>query len=339
MSTLKFGPEWMRNASSQSKPSGADGGFDGEQPPNSDTWEGAPRSTLRDNPFKYSREMMLELFVPSDVADGFIVNEIVFSGESLAPVCLTELTEKENEILAGPINSGSAKRYNNASNAGNAGQYQSSRQQSSLSYHHPRNGNVGRSGSNGMYATPRARARDSIVRSSGSQSHGAASDPVVGEELAFSNAHGNDNPDNNLWAHQSIARSSVGTFGADGIFRLGGDDDDGGEPLESNPLEDGVGGGDDPSSRNSDIRGDPAGTANGGWARNRAAGDPASAASAANLQLQQQQPSTFRERQLVERAEQLKWWYRDPQGELQGPFSTSHMQEWHALGYFPADLQ
>ncbi|KAJ1769663.1 AP-2 complex subunit sigma [Coemansia sp. RSA 1813] len=354
MSTMKFGPQWMRNASSQTKPPGA-----GEQPSFGGTLEGVSGSDPRNvpvddtttaaavpNPLRYSREMMLELFTPSDLADGFIVNEIVFSSESLVPVCFTEPSEKEHELLAGPINSGSAKRYNNASSASNASHYQPGRQQSSLNYQ-PRNGNMGRSSSNGMYTTPRARARDSMARSSGSRLHGADSGPVVGEELAFGgSSHSvSDGPDSSsLWAHQSIARSSVGTFGADGIFRLGGDDDDGGEPLESHPQKDGARGGGSPASRSSGMRGDPASAADGSWAWGKAAGEPVAAvaatASAAGLQQQQQQqPSLFQENQLVEHAEQLKWWYRDPQGELQGPFTTSHMQEWHVLGYFPADLQ
>ncbi|KAJ2557613.1 AP-2 complex subunit sigma [Coemansia sp. RSA 1933] len=364
MSTLKFGPEWMRNASSQSKPPGVGGSFDGEQPPNGNTWDAGPGadpnsggnnsslayvapSTAVPNSFRYSHVTMLGLFKQSDRADGFTVNEIVFSDECLMPVCLSDYSEKEHEVLAGPINSGSAKRFNSASNTANAGHYQSGRQQSSLNYHHhPRNSSSGRGSTNGTYANPRARARDSIVRSSGSRSHGVASDSVTGEELAFGGsshlvgAHDSDGHDSSLWAHQPIARSNVGTFGTDGFFRLGGDDgDDGGEPLESHPLECHPleGGGDTPSSRNSGLRSDLAGAANGGWAWNKAVDEPS--ASAAGLQLQQQQSSLLQERHLVERAEQLQWWYRDPQGEIQGPFSTSHMQEWHALGYFPTDLQ
>jgi len=32
------------------------------------------------------------------------------------------------------------------------------------------------------------------------------------------------------------------------------------------------------------------------------------------------------------------WWYRDPQGVVQGPFSTSEMRHWQQCGYFQADL-
>jgi PERQ amino acid-rich with GYF domain-containing protein len=33
-----------------------------------------------------------------------------------------------------------------------------------------------------------------------------------------------------------------------------------------------------------------------------------------------------------------KWYYRDPQGEVQGPFLTSEMAEWHKQGYFTPNL-
>lgn len=33
-----------------------------------------------------------------------------------------------------------------------------------------------------------------------------------------------------------------------------------------------------------------------------------------------------------------KWFYRDPQGEVQGPFMASEMAEWHKQGYFAPNL-
>merc|ERR1740123_1883 len=32
------------------------------------------------------------------------------------------------------------------------------------------------------------------------------------------------------------------------------------------------------------------------------------------------------------------WWYCDPQGVVQGPFSTNEMRHWNTLGYFSPDL-
>ncbi|XP_044147965.1 GRB10-interacting GYF protein 2 isoform X2 [Bufo gargarizans] len=35
---------------------------------------------------------------------------------------------------------------------------------------------------------------------------------------------------------------------------------------------------------------------------------------------------------------QQKWYYKDPQGEIQGPFSNREMAEWYQAGYFPITL-
>lgn len=35
---------------------------------------------------------------------------------------------------------------------------------------------------------------------------------------------------------------------------------------------------------------------------------------------------------------QDKWYYQDPQGDLQGPFSSSEMAEWFRAGYFTVTL-
>ena len=33
-----------------------------------------------------------------------------------------------------------------------------------------------------------------------------------------------------------------------------------------------------------------------------------------------------------------KWLYKDPQGEIQGPFSANDMKKWYEAGYFTMDL-
>merc|ERR1719427_2279166 len=37
--------------------------------------------------------------------------------------------------------------------------------------------------------------------------------------------------------------------------------------------------------------------------------------------------------------QQVKWFYRDPQGHIQGVFSKEQMSEWHSAGYFKNDLE
>ncbi|OMH84826.1 GYF domain-containing protein mpd2 [Zancudomyces culisetae] len=42
---------------------------------------------------------------------------------------------------------------------------------------------------------------------------------------------------------------------------------------------------------------------------------------------------------VAERLDEAQWYYRDPKGKLQGPFSGFNMQEWFEAGYFPNELQ
>jgi hypothetical protein len=44
------------------------------------------------------------------------------------------------------------------------------------------------------------------------------------------------------------------------------------------------------------------------------------------------------ERQGVQRVVETKWFYRDPQGQEQGPFSNEEMVEWFHHGYFTMQL-
>ncbi|KAJ2853731.1 hypothetical protein J3B02_003005, partial [Coemansia erecta] len=60
---------------------------------------------------RYTHEMMLQLFKPQDITHDFVASEHVFSSAPLEPVSLTEPSAKEQDLLAGPINSGSSKRY------------------------------------------------------------------------------------------------------------------------------------------------------------------------------------------------------------------------------------
>ena len=48
--------------------------------------------------------------------------------------------------------------------------------------------------------------------------------------------------------------------------------------------------------------------------------------------------SSSLERQGVQREVETKWFYRDPQGQEQGPFSNEEMVEWFHHGYFTMQL-
>ncbi|KAJ2368124.1 kinesin-like protein [Coemansia sp. RSA 2610] len=275
----------------------------------------------------YTHEQMLELFRPQPIADDFIVNDCVFSDHSLSPVCMSELSAKEQEILSGPVNSIVSRRYNPA--------------QHSAAHSHARNGLSQRSNGHASLSGPRARPRDGDRSASFHAFELAAgSEYPYAANLAPDGLDADRNADS-LWADQSIVRDNVGSFGADGVFRMGSSADDADLLERPSPRN---------SSRGDALRGPsayssrtaspavatsratasksppdhPSGAAADGWAWNDLAGPPSSAA---------------QQRVLAERAERIKWCYRDPQGNTQGPFSTAHMQEWCSAGYFPAELQ
>ncbi|KAJ2347686.1 kinesin-like protein, partial [Coemansia sp. RSA 2618] len=243
----------------------------------------------------YTHEEMLGMFRPQEVSQDFVVNDCVFTEESLLPVCMTEISAKEQELLSGSVNSVSSRRYN-------GGQHVSS-------HVGARNSGPQRTNGHASSAGARARPRDGEYGSGRLSTDGLDGDRDIAS----------------LWADQSIVRDSVGSFGADGVFRMGGGDDAdmlrGPSAYSSRTASPAVN-----TARAIAAKSSPAprsATAGDTWAWNELSGAPASA----------------HQRALAERAERLKWVYRDPQGNTQGPFSTANMQEWCSGGYFPADLQ
>ncbi|KAJ2159848.1 kinesin-like protein, partial [Coemansia sp. RSA 552] len=267
----------------------------------------------------YTHERMLELFRPQSVTEDFVASDCVFSEKPLTPVSLTELTAKERELLSGPVNSISSRRYN-------GGQHQSS-------HAHIRSGIQQKA--NGYGSRNRPRDGPTYDRTNGD--HGM---PALGAEDPNGDKDGE-----NLWADQSIVRDSVGSFGADGVFRMssGGGDDGEGDLLERpSPRSSGPSGALRGPSAYSSRTTSPAVVGQRSGAGGSLAYGPGSSRSppmgwpgAGSDDLS----GAAQQRQLVERAEQVNWWYRDPQGNTQGPFSTANMQDWLSGGYFPSDLQ
>ncbi|KAJ2291218.1 kinesin-like protein [Coemansia sp. RSA 355] len=251
-------------------------------------------STIQDtNAPVYTHEEMLELFRPQEVTDDFVVNDCVFTEESLLPICMTELTAKEQELLSSSVNSITSRRYN-------GGQH--------MPHVHTRTNGPQRG--NGPPTNIRARPRDGEY--------------AAGGRLA--NGLDGDRDSASLWADQSIVRDSVGSFGADGVFRMSGGDGEalqGASTYSSRTASPAVNTARAAATKSSPVS--RSATAGDSWAWNDLAAATA--------------PAVSQQRALAERAERIKWVYRDPQGNTQGPFSTANMQEWCSAGYFPADLQ
>ncbi|KAJ2843808.1 kinesin-like protein, partial [Coemansia brasiliensis] len=327
---MRSAPNSKRNAPVNGTSAASDGGTaaPGEKPTDllSDTNALLLTANDADAPV-YSHEKMLELFKVQSVADDFIINDCVFSQKALPPVCMTELSAKEQELLAGPVNSTSSRRYNGGQHA--------------PAHQHPRSNNASqRPNGHGSFSGTRARLRDADRSAAYQNFDTGTNGDYAGGIGMLSDALDTDREADSLWADQMIGRESIGSFGADGVFRMSGVGDDTGL-LERPPPHSSIKGDIGPSAYSS-----------------RAASPSAAGSRAAALKSPQshQHPgssgdsyawnelasmpiSPAQQRLLADRAERLKWWYRDPQGNTQGPFSTAHMQEWCSGGYFPSNLQ
>ncbi|KAJ2254320.1 kinesin-like protein [Coemansia sp. RSA 455] len=313
---MNFGPEWMRSAPASNRlpVSAGEGGVPGAgsvdrlADPDGKYTAVDSANSVGGGSRRYTHERMLELFKAQDFADSFAGSEHVFSEQPLAPVSLTELTSKEYELLSG----------NNAW----------------------------------------AKLRDPLSRGNGAGVTGGSTDydPLADLTSNSSNAlSGLDqlagDESNSAWLRQPIARDNVGSFGNDGVFRMGDDDGSGGGDLLEAPAprESMLIGARTATSNYSAPGGSTAGAGSRHGVRSMHGRQPPGSVGYADddggawRDLSSAPPTPAappgQQHRLLELAEQIKWWYRDPQGSVQGPFSASHMQEWLAGGYFPTDLQ
>ncbi|KAJ2743951.1 kinesin-like protein [Coemansia sp. BCRC 34301] len=323
---------------------------------------------------RYSHERMLELFKPRDFVETFAGSEHVFSEQSLAPVSMTELSSKEYELLSGPINSSASKRYSSSQQqAQNTGRLQQHhhhhhQQQQQHSHGYARSGGAHRASNHSLSNSAWAKLRDPLARGAGPGVNISGIDYDSLAEMAGTSANNLSGPDqsahedgNSAWLRQPIARDNVGSFGTDGVFRMG--DDDSGDLLEAPALCEGMVPGAHTAASNYSSRA-VSPIAGGHYSASGVAPVARSRPSMRSLHGRQPPgsltyadddggawrdlssvPSTpttatgQHRHRLLELAEQVKWWYRDPQGSVQGPFSASHMQDWLTGGYFPSDLQ
>ncbi|PIA12895.1 hypothetical protein COEREDRAFT_83833 [Coemansia reversa NRRL 1564] len=323
---MNFGPEWMRSVPTSNRGTvgmntagTTNGNLSGmvvgtnEKPPNVSYTANLQLPV-------YTRERMIELFQPHGVADGFVVDSCVFSETALEPVSFTPLSSKEQELFSGLVSNAPHRRYNVG--------------QSSLAHSHARNSGPSQKPlGNGVHAASRSRPREGDRGDKFLAPESANSDYASARAAPISGVSDPDNEGENLWASQTIVRNSVGSFGADGVFRMDGDS--GTVALgEANS-----------SSSHGDLStaAPRAGVISQiGMAASKSP-QPGRHSSSSESQSGENSlgaPSAaMQQRLLIERAERLRWWYCDPQGNTQGPFSTAHMQEWCSGGYFSADLQ
>ncbi|KAI1319922.1 hypothetical protein EDD11_002597 [Mortierella claussenii] len=181
------------------------------------------------NPFKYSKELMLSLYRPTGLPIEFERHEYMTSEESLQPMSSLPFSEQEIKLLAGSVNSEVARRTTQPgegtqeriqgqrresfSNTGehSAGRYDRSEKGASHSRtYEPRNHGVG------------ARPRN---LNSESRGHSFRRTEQIGRERERERER--EPEDDGLW--NSPVGNTVGSFDANGVFRILGD----GEDLQS----------------------------------------------------------------------------------------------------------
>ncbi|KAL1924557.1 uncharacterized protein VTP21DRAFT_4211 [Calcarisporiella thermophila] len=170
------------------------------------------------NPFKYSRELMLSLFKASEIPLEFERYECVTAEEGFPPLSLIPMTEEEKKLFSGNVNSDITRRMVNhtPNERGERPERHSRDRRSSVTSPAERQG-------------ARGRGRDYF--SSKNKEEGAKEDDRSAEagEQARSRSHGlnldhdqktQELSGQDMWGGAS--RYTVGSFDADGVFRVGG---------------------------------------------------------------------------------------------------------------------
>ncbi|KAF9111961.1 hypothetical protein BGX27_004182 [Mortierella sp. AM989] len=314
------------------------------------------------NPFKYSKDLMLSLYRPTGLPIEFERHEYMTSEESLAPISFLQLSEQEVKLLSGSVNSEVARR---TAQPGDGPQERTPGQRrESFS-------------NNGEHSTSRYDRSDKSsthTRTFESRNHGAGARPRSDEGRSHSfrrteqiereREREREPEDDGLW--NSPVGNTVGSFDANGVFRVVGDGDEL-QPLAE--LEEST-----PKHAVDDIK--PASTASAPFQETVSSDTGPSKADQSSPQLQQQQqdqsgdsflfsntlltgkgplredaefapfnePSSSNAAPALEPVfdpvpmELSKWLYRDPTGSIQGPFSSEEMHEWYKGGFFSPDL-
>lgn len=288
------------------------------------------------NPFYYSKEMMLSLFKPSDLPLGFESHEHVTSQDPQIPMSFIPLSEKEKKLFEGPINSDITKRIAH----GNHNKFNA------------------RGGAH-QRAKPQPQDRNDSFETLGFRNElteNRFQRPILSLERK---------PEDSFW--DDFSKPSVGTFDKDGVFRVS---DNVGESIQPPILES--------YSNLNTRQNEPTSNQFHNLADqsisdrshinnllfqpsltdqkiaqafqshtidqtdflSRQLSSDFLQMSLYDHQGRQSQPiQTFEAPQNVpQEIEVSNWYYRDPQGNIQGPFNGFYMHEWYKAGFFPPEL-
>ncbi|KAF9956161.1 hypothetical protein BGZ72_002987 [Mortierella alpina] len=174
-----------------------------------------PSDTL--NPFKYSKELMLSLFKPAGFPIEFERHEYATNEDALMPMSSQPFSDQEIKILAGSVNSEVARRVVQPGEGGQQERGQGQRTE-------------GASGGDqsGRHDRHDRRHHDAKYQGSGSRTRHLNSDD---RSHSFKRSEqGSRDKDDGLW--NSPGRSTVGSFDANGVFRVTSEQGESLEPLD-----------------------------------------------------------------------------------------------------------
>ena len=307
------------------------------QPPVNDTEPLPSKSEKQSTVIKYSRDQLISLFKPnSEVPADFDISLPVYEPSSLLPVMQSDMGDVEKSVWDSGI------------------------LHSEVAVRRPHHHFLARGGRGGSSEYHRGRGR-----SRGGSSHGAHASNQTNQ------------PDANGWVTATSKRNSQGNVRPYGNYQRGPNNADNGPSGENDaappgdlwdiPSGNGATGGQGSFANGSFISTDASsaevsalspsewkhkdqrviamdslsnsfailgndGSGATTWDRSVTGEKSAPNTAKSSVQVPKQQPSN------VNTHGQPTWYYKDPQGQIQGPFSGAEMQQWFEAGYFPDQL-
>ncbi|KAF8942967.1 hypothetical protein BGZ47_005934 [Haplosporangium gracile] len=315
------------------------------------------------NPFKYSKDLMLSLFKPVGFPIEFERHEYAISEDALMPMSSQPFSDQEIKILSGSVNSEVARRVVQPGEGGQERSQVQRRESLSNNEHSKDRDHAGR--------------HDRTDRSTQSRNYdpkhqqGSTARPrhLNTEDRSHSfkrTEQGSRDQEDGLW--NSPVRNTLGSFDSNGVFRVVHDRDESLEPVTDSkgtslepeePSQPSTSHQAPTSSESSSSPSDAVlesshpgshsllnGTSNNdaySFAGNSISGSldmkpvreessfaPFGSSHAPGFNSGPAYDPTP--------AELSKWLYRDPTGNVQGPFASEEMHEWYKGGFFTMDL-
>ncbi|KAF7729266.1 hypothetical protein EC973_004796 [Apophysomyces ossiformis] len=325
------------------------------------------------NTFKYSREFMLSLYKPSELPVDFERHEYAAVEESLGPLAFEELSETEKkyfeQLLAGPVHSDVSRRIISNSDKNERGErtnvQRNHRDMYSSPMHSPASENAPLTPGRMNMTRSKGRVGDYFARDRDHYGKRNENETMKRWESHSSIDQNPDAPSPNKSADGEseepawggVNRDTLGSFDSNGVFRLGSATGTGDSLEEAKPYREwhneDAGRGknfrhqsdevpkdvfnnqfksatDHSSSAFSGVLDQSLSSNMFGSNADLGSGAASSAIFGGGLPNSDSAP-----RKPVDR---YKWFYRDPSGNIQGPFEAQEMQEWYKAGFFSATL-